>query len=271
MKVKLVVIGGKKAGMEIPVSTPTFLIGRGDKCHIRPQDNFVNLVHCQISVDKQGSAAIEDSSGAVGTFVNGEKIKWRYTLKHGDRIKISSLEFELRYVADEEPEKKPVPKAAAAATRRDASVDDHEPDISTWIGPPGQEENKEKRNTLSTPVKLPVAANTGTPQTAAPVASAVESRRPERSRGRGMKVEYDVADLLLATTIGIMLIVVLCMMVPAISWPDWHWHPVRWYWTRLCWYWTYQWWLKLSVMGTIAFMLALLLWIRTRLLRKAQA
>jgi hypothetical protein len=48
MNVKLIAIGGREAGQEFPVLTPTFLIGRDEKCHLRPKDDFINLIHCQI-------------------------------------------------------------------------------------------------------------------------------------------------------------------------------------------------------------------------------
>jgi hypothetical protein len=41
VKLKLIVIVGKKAGMEIPIHVPKCFIGRGDDCHIRPQSQLV--------------------------------------------------------------------------------------------------------------------------------------------------------------------------------------------------------------------------------------
>ena len=93
MKVKLVVVGGKKAGMEIPISTPKFRIGRGDHCHIRPQNNLIGELHCLISVDGN-SVTLEDCGGAIGTFVNGKKVQQRCGLQNNDRIKIGVLELD---------------------------------------------------------------------------------------------------------------------------------------------------------------------------------
>ena len=100
MKLKLVVIGGKKAGMEIPISMPKYLIGRGDDCHLRPQSQLVSRKHCVISTDN-GSAAIEDCGSANGTLVNGEKVQRRRELKTSDRIKIGPLELEVRLATGE--------------------------------------------------------------------------------------------------------------------------------------------------------------------------
>jgi pSer/pThr/pTyr-binding forkhead associated (FHA) protein len=269
MKVKLVVVGGKKAGMEIPITTPTFLIGRGEGCHIRPQDNFVNQIHCQISVDNKGTAAIDDSSGAVGTFVNGEKIKWRRNLKHGDRIKVATLELEIQYNADEEDAKEPLPTAPVVAPRVVVQAnDDHEPDIAEWVGEDGKKADKHVLNPA-----LPLATLAGIDAGKARVAAAATSARQERQqrpRWREIEVEWEGTDLLLFATIAIMVIVVLCMTIPIIPWPDWHWHPMRWYWTRICWYWTYRSWVKFSVIGFFLALVSLLLWLRARRLNRMQ-
>ena len=90
MKLKLVVIGGKKAGMEIPISVPKYVIGREEGCHLRPQSPLVSRKHCVISA-ANGSATIEDFGSANGTFVNGEKLQQRRELKNSDRIKIGPL------------------------------------------------------------------------------------------------------------------------------------------------------------------------------------
>jgi pSer/pThr/pTyr-binding forkhead associated (FHA) protein len=65
MNVELVVIGGAKAGMEIRLLSPRFLIGRGDECQLRPRCRLVSQRHCAISADKD-SAIIEDYGSAPG-------------------------------------------------------------------------------------------------------------------------------------------------------------------------------------------------------------
>ena len=95
MEFKLVVIGGKKAGMEIPISMRQCVIGRGDDCHIRPQSPLVSRRHCVISVS-HSSAAIEDCGSANGTLVNGEKVHHQRELENNDRIRVGTLELEVR-------------------------------------------------------------------------------------------------------------------------------------------------------------------------------
>jgi pSer/pThr/pTyr-binding forkhead associated (FHA) protein len=249
MNIKLIAIGGKKDGMEIPITTPTFLIGRGEGCHIRPQCNFVNQIHCQISVDK-GAAAIDDCSGAVGTFVNGEKIKWHTILKHGDRIKVGTMELEVQYAPDEKTEKKPIPKVPPAATRKvvASTASEEEAAVLTWVEGKGEKPKEVKQN-----VALPtnVAAT-----------NAVETPATPAMKGRRYEIEIEGTDLLLAVAIGIMLIVVLCMVWPSIPWPDWHWHPIHWYWVRVVWCWSNWSWFQWGIPATFVALLALLLGIR---------
>jgi hypothetical protein len=100
VKLKLIVIGGKKAGMEIPIPMPKCFIGRGDDCHIRPQSQLVSRRHCVISATDD-SATIEDCGSANGTLVNGKPLRQRHTLKNGDWITVGTLDFEFRKVANE--------------------------------------------------------------------------------------------------------------------------------------------------------------------------
>lgn len=105
MRLKLVVIGGKRAGMEIPISMPKCAIGRGEDCQIRLQSQCVSRTHCVISLDN-GLVAIEDCDSANGTLVNGESIRQRRGLENGDRITIGTLELEVRLAGDEAKEQK---------------------------------------------------------------------------------------------------------------------------------------------------------------------
>jgi pSer/pThr/pTyr-binding forkhead associated (FHA) protein len=136
MKVKLVIVGGKQAGMEIRVRKPKFLVGRGEECQLRPQSHLISRKHCAILVEN-GSAAIEDFGSTNGTFLNDERIQQRRDLHDGDRIKIGKLELEARLTDDGEGKKPakvesaPEPAAAARKVASTASSDDDE--ISQWL------------------------------------------------------------------------------------------------------------------------------------------
>jgi len=153
MELKLVIVGGRHAGKEIPVAGPKFLIGRGDGCQFQPQNKLVSRKHCAILME-ESSAAIEDCGSTNGTFLNDEKIEQRRELKDGDRIKIAIFEMQVRLTLSLEGKKKPkVHNVQEAAVRTVASS--AEPtvdlDISSWLT---DEDQKEKP---AAPPEIPAA------------------------------------------------------------------------------------------------------------------
>ncbi len=149
MELKLVVVGGKQEGMEIPVQGPAFLIGRGEECRLRPQSTLVSRKHCAIVLDKD-SAVLVDYGSVNGTLVNGERVQERQELKNGDRIKIGMLELDVRTAVSLVGKKKPkvnnVQEAAARTVAAAAADDDL--DISNWL-----KEDKDK--SVTAPIKKP--------------------------------------------------------------------------------------------------------------------
>ena len=101
MEAKLVVIGERNAGIEIPISVPNFLIGRGGDCQLRVRSNQISRRHCLIAISD--SAMIEDCGSANGTLVNGEKVEGQRELHSGDRIGIGTLVLEVRLGGDKRP------------------------------------------------------------------------------------------------------------------------------------------------------------------------
>jgi pSer/pThr/pTyr-binding forkhead associated (FHA) protein len=149
MEVKLVVVGGKQEGMEIPVQGPEFLIGRGEECRLRPQSTMVSRKHCAILLGKD-SAVLMDFGSINGTLINGERVQDRTELKNGDRIKIGVLEFDVRTSVSLVGKKKPKVnnvQEAAARTVAAATADD-DLDISSWLK---ADDNK----SVTAPIKRP--------------------------------------------------------------------------------------------------------------------
>jgi len=79
MDVKLIVIGGKHPGREIPVNTPEFVIGRAEECQMRPQSDMVSRRHCAIAVTETG-AVIREFGSKNGTFLNGKRVEGEHEL-----------------------------------------------------------------------------------------------------------------------------------------------------------------------------------------------
>ena len=150
MEVKLVIVGGKLAGKEIPIRSPQFLIGRGQECHLRPQNNAISRKHCAIVVEA-GSAAIEDFDSTNGTFVNGERIEKRRELKSGDRIRVGVLELDVQLLVSVGGVIKPKVhnvREAAARTATSAAPASDEMDISSWLV-----KGEDDEETVTWPVK----------------------------------------------------------------------------------------------------------------------
>ncbi len=134
MEVKLVVVGGRHAGKEIPVTGPQFLIGRGEKCQLRPQSDMVSREHCAIVIE-EGSVSVRDLGSRNGTFVNDQRVQGTRKLHGGDRLKIGPLEFEVRLDVPIGGKKKPkvqsIQEAAARAAKEGSGPE--EDDISDWL------------------------------------------------------------------------------------------------------------------------------------------
>jgi hypothetical protein len=95
MNAQLVVIGKRKGGKEIPISSPMFVIGRAEDCQFRIVSDRIDPRHCVISMDGE-TLTIEDCGGDVGTVVNDERISEQRQLHNGDRIALGTLVLEVR-------------------------------------------------------------------------------------------------------------------------------------------------------------------------------
>jgi pSer/pThr/pTyr-binding forkhead associated (FHA) protein len=137
MDVRLICVGGKQDGQQVPIAGAEFLIGRGEDCHLRPGSELVSQHHAVILVG-EGFVAIRDLASTNGTYVNGERIKAERRLAAGERVRIGPLEFEVKLAAHGDGKKKPnnVRSAREAASRNVGAAlftAGDELDISDWI------------------------------------------------------------------------------------------------------------------------------------------
>jgi pSer/pThr/pTyr-binding forkhead associated (FHA) protein len=95
MDVKLVVIEGRPRGMEIPLPSTVFVIGRDRKCHLRPHCELVSQMHCAIA-RQGGRVVVRDLQSANGTVVNEKPISGQVTVKDGDTLRVGTLGFSFR-------------------------------------------------------------------------------------------------------------------------------------------------------------------------------
>lgn len=135
MDVKLVVIGGKNQGREIPVAGPEFIIGRAEDCHLRPSSDRVSRRHCAIR-SHEGQVTVADLKSTNHTYVNGEQITEERELKNGDRLKVGVLEFEVQFAVSVGGKIKPkvhTIQEAAARTVQTIVAKDDDLDIAGWL------------------------------------------------------------------------------------------------------------------------------------------
>jgi pSer/pThr/pTyr-binding forkhead associated (FHA) protein len=130
--VSLKVLNGKHSGTELRIGAPRFLIGRGEDCQLRMNNQLVSRHHCVLLVrDRQVS--LQDLGSRNGTYVNERRIDGEQGLKAGDRIKIGELTFELQVAAAAGAKRPKVldTKDAAMRIMEDAQGDDS--DVADWL------------------------------------------------------------------------------------------------------------------------------------------
>jgi predicted component of type VI protein secretion system len=114
MHVELKVVEGKQQGAVIPLNRKKFLIGREEDCHLRPNSELVSRHHCVFTTD-DFTVRLRDLGSTNGTFVNDVRTTGQVVLKHGDRIKIGKLTFEVSISQPVVRAPAPAPVAAAPA------------------------------------------------------------------------------------------------------------------------------------------------------------
>ena len=92
LKVLLIVVQGKPEGKSIPVTTPVFVIGRAEECHLKPNSDEVSRRHTEITVSDT-SVSVRDLGSRNGTRVNGKLLKEPHTLKSGELLQVGPLTF----------------------------------------------------------------------------------------------------------------------------------------------------------------------------------
>ena len=92
MKVQLVVVRGKPEGKVIPLVGPSFKIGRGETCHLRPNSEQVSREHAEFTISAD-SVIVRDLGSRNGTLVNGKALTAECRLKDQDLVQVGPLTF----------------------------------------------------------------------------------------------------------------------------------------------------------------------------------
>jgi len=138
MQVKLKVMTGSHAGLEIAVSGEKFLIGRSESCNLRPKSESVSRKHC-ILVTRDNRLLVQDLMSRNGTFINEKRLPTdkAKVLQSGDTLRVGKLEFEVviehGLQAAKKPEVTSVDEAAARTVESSAGSRFEAIDVNSWL------------------------------------------------------------------------------------------------------------------------------------------
>jgi pSer/pThr/pTyr-binding forkhead associated (FHA) protein len=133
MKVQLVVVRGKPEGKVIPLVGPTFKIGRGETCHLRPNSEQVSREHAEFTLSGE-TINVRDLGSRNGTLVNGKALTSdACRLKDQDLVQVGPLTFAVTIL----DAVKAAPKTVGSTGANKPSLDDiSTDDIDSWlVGP----------------------------------------------------------------------------------------------------------------------------------------
>jgi predicted component of type VI protein secretion system len=99
MDVTLIVATGVHKGKSIPITTPTFLIGRAKHCHLRPLRGDVGREHCAVVV-RDDRVFLRDLGSLNGTILNRQTmVDGEVELADGDVFEVGPLHFRVMITA----------------------------------------------------------------------------------------------------------------------------------------------------------------------------
>jgi predicted component of type VI protein secretion system len=87
-------IAGKSDHLRIPIDRLPFLIGRDPLCHLRPTSHFISQHHCAIW-SRGDQLLVRDLGSTNGTYLNDHAVAGQQEARHGDRLKIGPLLFDV--------------------------------------------------------------------------------------------------------------------------------------------------------------------------------
>jgi protein kinase-like protein/FHA domain-containing protein len=112
---ELVVTSGSAPGRRLALEDE-FVIGRAVRGEgSLGDDPELSRRHARVARDASGRMTIEDLGSANGTFVNGERVRERHTLKAGDSIRVGRTTLELTGAGREPAAPAPAPPPPAPA------------------------------------------------------------------------------------------------------------------------------------------------------------
>jgi pSer/pThr/pTyr-binding forkhead associated (FHA) protein len=104
MNAYMVVLEGKHKGLSINLPHTQFVIGRDERCHLRPASTDVSRYHCAIA-RRNLIVQLCDLNSANGTFLNGRRVERIQRIHDGDVLEVGPLKFQFHITpaAGDEP------------------------------------------------------------------------------------------------------------------------------------------------------------------------
>jgi predicted component of type VI protein secretion system len=196
MNVRLVVVQGRPEGMEVPVASDPFLIGRDTTCHLRATQEAISKRHCVILCKADG-VWVHDLNSTNGTFLNHDRIRGEVRARDGDLLQVGPLVFAFKIEAV---------KGAAAGPKQSGSPDAQ---ALVWLAEPADVESGDRSANQDTALmqlaanapgkqapERPAAAPTPAP---APAAKEKEKAKPRQDIGATAEIANELLEKLLAT------------------------------------------------------------------------
>ncbi len=122
MKVSLVVASGAHQGKVIPITGPSFVIGRDAQCHLRPASQAISKRHCGIAI-RDGKVYVQDLGSTNGTTVNDQLMKNTETvIEDGASVKLGPLDFIVKIEKTAVHDGTPLPAASPETSAALAAV-----------------------------------------------------------------------------------------------------------------------------------------------------
>jgi hypothetical protein len=87
----LTVVDGYRTGRQLIISRPVTVLGRGDHLplpFLGPGNRDLEIEHCRITRQANGSFLLEDLQSRLGVFVNQQRVQGSRELASGDMIKL---------------------------------------------------------------------------------------------------------------------------------------------------------------------------------------
>lgn len=134
-KVSLIVVQGKPEGKVIPLATPLFRIGRGEGCHLRPNNEQVSRNHAEIEQTDQG-VVLRDLGSRNGTYLNQQRLEANtdHVLKNKDLVQVGPLTFAISIQGAVAAAPTTSPDKSERAMAKAASLDElSNDDIDSWL------------------------------------------------------------------------------------------------------------------------------------------